>query len=168
MARHRTKIISLTEENVRKLKKMLSSSKTCDTLKQRCRILLDLDTNTGKDYTDAQIARRNGVCLSTIRNVIASFTKGGLRAALHMKRNINSNNANRKVDGRIEAIIIHLACNQAPEGYARWTLRLLSKTLTVEYGITVGKDAIGRALKKTLYTPTKANTGANRTKAPNL
>ena len=32
-----------------------------------------------------------------------------------------------KVDGKVEAEIIALACSEAPEGHSRWTLRLLAE-----------------------------------------
>ena len=32
-----------------------------------------------------------------------------------------------KVDGKVEAAIVALACSKAPEGHARWTLRLLAE-----------------------------------------
>ena len=32
-----------------------------------------------------------------------------------------------KVDGKVEAEIIALACSEVPEGHSRWTLRLLAE-----------------------------------------
>ena len=32
-----------------------------------------------------------------------------------------------KVDGKVEAEIIELACSEVPEGHSRWTLRLLAE-----------------------------------------
>ena len=63
-------------------------------------------------------------------------------------RNINSDNARRKVDGRAEARLIELACGPAPEGCSRWTLRLLAEKSKVVLETPVGKDAIREALKK--------------------
>ena len=60
----------------------------------------------------------------------------------------NSDNARRKVDDGIEARIIALACEPAPQGYARWTLRLLEEKMKVTMEEAVGKDAIRRTLKK--------------------
>ena len=65
-----------------------------------------------------------------------------------IKRNANSDNARRKVDDGIEARIIALACEPAPQGYARWTLRLLEEKMKVTMEEAVGKDAIRRTLKK--------------------
>ena len=68
-------------------------------------------------------------------------------------------NARRKVDGRIEAKIIQIACGPAPEGHARWSLRLLESTLKgmcVELDIPELSDTtIRRTLKKRLTTSSK-------------
>ena len=65
------------------------------------------------------------------------------------KRSVNSDNARRKVDGRAEARIIELATSTAPQGRARWTLRLLEEKSRVVLETPVSKDTIRRTLKKT-------------------
>lgn len=164
MARPRTKKILLTDEQVKTVNKTLRSSKVCGTVKNRCRVLLDLDMNHGKTYTDDQIARRNGVSKSTVRSVVSSFANGKLDSVLTIKRSINSDNAKRKVDGRAEARLVELACGPVPEGHDRWTLRLLEDKCKMVLEEPVGKDAIARALKKTKLDLTKASTGAFRQK----
>ena len=46
---------------------------------------------------------------------------------IDLKRNVNSDNARRVLDGRAEARIIELACGPVPEGHSRWTIRLLEE-----------------------------------------
>ena len=41
---------------------------------------------------------------------------GGIDAVAEFKRNINSDNAKRKADGRTEVQLIELACGPVPEG----------------------------------------------------
>jgi transposase len=89
---------------------------------------------------------------------------GGVENVLTVGRSVNSDNARRKIDGRAEAKLIEMACGPAPEGRSRWTLRLLEEKAKVELEIPVGKDAIGRTLKKTNYDLTKNNIGASRQK----
>ena len=101
---------------------------------------------------------------TTVRSVIDTFSSGGLDAVLTIRRSVNSDNANRKVDGRAESRIIQLACGPAPEGYGRWTLRLLADKSKVVLDEPVWKDAIARVLKKTKSGPTETNTGASRRK----
>ena len=89
------------------------------------------------------------------------FVDGGIERALYTGGSVNSDNARRKVDGRVEAKLIEIACGPAPDGRSRWTLRLLEEQAKVELDFPVGKDAIGRALKKTNCDLTKKNTGAS-------
>ena len=88
----------------------------------------------------------------------------GLDSVTAFKRNVNSDNAKRKIDSRAEARLIEIACGPAPEGYSRWTLRLLEEKAKVELDVPVSKDAIGRALKKTNFDLTKTTIGASRQK----
>jgi transposase len=60
----------------------------------------------------------------------------------------------RKLDGEQEARLIAMACSPAPEGRARWTLRLLAdKLVELEIVDSIGKDAVHRVLKKTSLSP---------------
>src|SRR5262249_802507 len=64
----------------------------------------------------------------------------------------------RIFDGEKEAKLIALACFKPPKGRARWTLRLLENKV-VELGIVdrASDSTIGRALKKTLFSPDREN-----------
>ena len=66
-------------------------------------------------------------------------------------------------DGEKEARLIALACSTPPEGYARWTLRLLEEKV-VELAIVdrASDNTIGRALKKTLSSRISSNNGSFR------
>ena len=74
------------------------------------------------------------------------------------------NNARRKVDGRMEARIVEIACGPVPEGHARWTIRLLENQAKIEFDEPISREAIRRTLKKTGLDLTAANTGAYQTK----
>ena len=119
--------------------------------------MLEMDENHGKFFTEQQIADRLSISRTTITNVLRAYTEQGLKAAIQYKRNPNSDNARRKVDGRIEAKIIQVACGPAPEGHARWSLRLLESTLKgmrVELDIPELSDTtIRRTLKKNDLQP---------------
>ena len=98
--------------------------------------------------THEQCRKINGVCCATVSNTVAGYTRYGMDYVTSIKRNANSDNARRKVDDGIEARIIALACEPAPQGYSRWTLRLLEEKMKVTMEEAVGKDAIRRTLKK--------------------
>lgn len=148
MARPKKYHISLTDEDLKKLKSAIRRKETSKTVRSRCQILIDLDEAHGKVLTYEQCARSNGVCTATITNTVKLYTNSGVDAVVTLKRNVNSDNARRKLDGRAEARLIEIACSPAPKGHSRWTLRLLEKEAKVVLETPVGKNAIGRALKK--------------------
>lgn len=164
MARKKTHVISLTDDELKALKSVVRKKSTTRTIKCRCQILICLDEAHSKQYTQEQCAKSIGVCKATVYNVIKYYINGGIENVLSVVRSVNSDNARRKLDGRAEAKLIEIACGPAPEGHSRWTLRLLEEKAKVELEIPVSKDTIGRALKKTNYDLTKTITGASRQK----
>jgi len=56
----------------------------------------------------------------------------------------------RKLDGKAEAQLIAQSCGPAPEGRARWTLRLLAARLVeLEIVEAICHETVRRTLKKT-------------------
>ena len=145
MARPKKNIIRLTDAEEKQLKSILYKSNTCQTLVNRCRILLALDEN----YPYDQCMDLFGVSRPTISNVAVIYARDGLEEVLRIKQNVNSSNARRKVDGRMEARIVEIACGPAPEGHSRWTIRLLEGQAKIEFDEPVSRETIRRTLKKT-------------------
>lgn len=138
-------------------------------MRSRCQIIIDVDEAHGRTLTHEQSAKTNCVCMATVTNTIKIFCEKGIDGISSLKRNVNSDNSKRKLDGRAEARIIEIACSPAPEGHSRWTLRLLEEQAKVALDVPVSKDTIGRALKKTNFDLTKTTTGASlQKKMPNL
>ena len=147
MARKRTYKILLSDEDKKLLKTTIQNKKTCKTTIRRFQILLELDENAPRHLTQMQIANSFGVSKGTVSNIVASYAEGGIPAIIKIRRNPNSN-ARRKMDGRMEAELIRIACGPAPDGRTRWTLRLLEKQLCLELDEPVGRETIRLALKK--------------------
>lgn len=164
MARPKKYIINLTDEEFKELKSVIRRKTTSKTIRCRCQIILDLDEAHGKVLTHEQSAKSNGVCLATVTNTVTKYINGGVSAVTEFKRNVNSDNARRKVDGRTEARLIELACGPVPEGHSRWTIRLLEEESKVILETPVSREAIRNALKKTNFDLTKTTTGAYRQK----
>jgi len=54
-----------------------------------------------------------------------------------------------KVTGKLEAHIIALACSEAPEGFSKWSLRLLAdKCVELNYVDEISYMTVSRVLKK--------------------
>ena len=127
MARPKIYTISLTDDELKTLKSVMRKKQTPKTVRNRCQIIIDLDEAHGKTLTHKQSAKTNCVCMATITNTVKLYYEKGIPGIITLSRNVNSDHARRKLDGRAEARIIEIACSPAPEGHSRWTLRLLEE-----------------------------------------
>lgn len=159
MARPKTYHISLTDEELKKLKSVSRKKQTSKTVRSRCQIIMDLDEAHGQILTHEQSAKSNAVCMATVTNTVKLFSAEGIDGITLLKRSTNSDNAKRKLDGRAEARLIEIACSPAPEGHSRWTLRLLEEQAKVMLDVPLSKDTIGRAFKKTNFDLIGTTTG---------
>jgi len=120
------------------------------------RILLWADVGR----TDEQIAVATGASRSTVERHRTRFAREGLEAALDDKPR---SGAPAKFDGKQEAMIVALACSDAPEGQARWTARLLaSRAVALEVVESVSELTVRRILKKTRSSRGRSGRGASR------
>ena len=141
--------ITLTNDIRNRLKEIIRSKKISKTIKKRCEILLALDSSQNTKTTYEDCAYYLGVSVSMISKIVKLYSQNGLDGVLVLNRNTNSDNANRKIDGALEARIIALACSTPPEGYARWTIKLLTEQAKVKLELSAGEEAVRRMLKKT-------------------
>ena len=155
MARPKKNIIKLTDDEIKRLKNILKAKDTNQIISVRCRILINLDEDHLPAMTYDQCMSACNVSRATIAKTVKLFASGGIDAVLKINRNINSNNARRKVDGRTEAKIIEVACGPIPEGHARWTIRLLEDRMKIELDEPISRESIRRYLKKPTSTSPK-------------
>ena len=119
----------------------------------------------GPAWTVAAVAEALGVTSRTIEHLKKRFVEEGFEAALVRKSRAKPP---RDVvfDGAFEARLIALACSAAPEGYQRWTVRLLAdKAVELEFSSSVSHMTVQRILKKTNLSLTSARTGKSHPKA---
>ena len=66
------------------------------------------------------------------------------------------------LDGEGEARLVAVACGSAPEGQARWTLRLLADRLVeLEVVESISRETVSKVLKKMNLSPGRASAGAS-------
>ena len=82
MARPKKYIISLTDNELKKLKSVMRKKQTSKTVRNRCQIIIDLDEAHGKVLTHEQSAKTNCVCMATVTNTVKLFVKAELKALL--------------------------------------------------------------------------------------
>jgi transposase len=110
---------------------------------ERAYILLALD----KGKKPAEITDFYNVSRITAWRVKRNYLSGGVDRAI---QDDQRSGQPVKYDDKVKADIIALACSQAPEGRSRWTIRLMEKTLKLEYGLeTINRETIRLLLKKT-------------------
>lgn len=114
----------------------------------RARALLLADT-AGAGWPDAQIAAALGVAEETVRRLRKKYLTSGLEATL--ERQTRSDKGQPvKIDGRVEAQLIALACSPAPDERPRWTLSLLADRLVkLEVVESLSYESVRQVLKKT-------------------
>ena len=122
-----------------------------------------MDENHSPSIKQKDCASKHGVTPKTVVNTVQQFCTEGLDSVLKLKRSVNSDQARRKVDGRIEARLIEIACSPAPEGHSRWTIRLLEDEMKVILDEPISREAIRRTLKKINLNLTEVTTGASQT-----
>jgi len=108
--------------------------------------------------TNEEISRILNISMRKIDRVKKRFVEDGLEVAL------NGKNRNRiytkKVDGDFEAHLVALSCSEPPEGFARWSLRLLAdKVIELGYIESISHETIRHILKKRNQTLAKERMG---------
>ena len=115
----------------------------------RANILLASDKQNDRYMTVSEIANAYRTTPTTVQTVRTSYCKKGLEATINRKKR-ETPPIPAKVTGEVEAHIIALACGQPPEGYSRWTLRLLAdKTVELGYIESISHVTVSTILKKT-------------------
>ena len=95
------------------------------------------------------IAERLGVSRVTVNNTRRDFLAAKSLTIFLQRKQRETPPIPSKITGELEARIIALACGEAPKGYSRWTLRLLSdKCVQLHYSKTMAHMTISRLLKK--------------------
>ena len=116
----------------------------------RARVLLELDENAGPVPDRAVIADRVATSTNTVLAVAKRFdeTGGDILATIGRKTRETPPVA-PTVTGEVEARLVALACSAPPQGFTRWSLRLLERHVArVEDLPDLDHSTIGRVLKK--------------------
>jgi transposase len=143
-------IVRLSGEERESLRSLVSSGKGPARMFTRARILLKADiSGGGPGWSDEKIAEALDVTIQTVERVRKQLVEEGLESVLRRRKYVQKV-SRKKLDGDVEAHLIALACSEAPEGYTRWSLRLLAgRMVELGYVESISHEAVRRALKKT-------------------
>ena len=114
------------------------------------RVLLLSDENRKKGpKTDEQISEIFDVSLSTIHRLRLKFVTEGLNQAIEDKPR---SGRPKSFSGKDAAHVTALACSTPPEGYAKWSMRLLAdKLVELDYVDSISHQTVFNTLKKTNF-----------------
>ncbi len=113
-------------------------------------ILLNVDQGEHSEtrQTNEEISKVLKIGMRTIDRVKKRFVLESLEAALGIAP--TSRVYRKKIDGDAEARLITIACSNPPEGYGRWSLRLLAdRMVELKYVDDISYETVRKVLKKT-------------------
>jgi transposase len=144
-------VVRLDARERDRLNELVRKGKRSAQLLTKARILLKADvSDAGEGWSDSAIAEALDTSIATIERTRRQLVEEGFEAVLTRKYNPKSAPP-RIFDGAAEAKLIALTLSPAPDGFARWSLRLLEEKV-VELRIVerASDNTIGRTLKKTV------------------
>ena len=146
--------VVLSESDKQYLLDLLHQSSLTRKHFQRATALLELD----KGATFLKVA----VLVDTTHQTVSTWSKKYALSGLEFLDDEKRSGRPPEIDGLQRAKITALACSKPPEGYACWSLRLLSDKL-VELGYVehISHNQVGLILKKMNLSPTGNATGVS-------
>ena len=141
--------VTLSEDERSRLEELTRCGKTAANTFIHARALLLCDAGPhGSPWKVADVAEAMGVTTRTIEHLKERFVEEGIDAALQRKPRAKPPKID--FDGAFDARLTALACSPAPDGRARWTVRLLAeKVVELKIAPKVSTMSVHRALKKT-------------------
>src|SRR6516162_2311297 len=156
-------VVRLSVEEREQLETLIRKGKGPARRLLKARILLKADVSDASEgWSDDKIIVALDTSASMVYRVRKQLVEEGFEAVLSRKPRATPA-VPRIFDGEKEAKLIALACSKPPQGYVRWTLRLLENKV-VELGIVdrASDSTIGRTLKKTVSNPIAGSAGSSR------
>ncbi len=141
--------IKLTKVEVDELRSIIQKGSHTSMTFRTAYILLNCDEGEySEKVTNEQISKVLKIGMRTIDRVKKKFFEEGLESVL--ERRPTSRIYDSKVDGDTEAKLVTLCCSKPPEGFAKWSLRLLAdKMVELNYIESISHVTVRNVLKKT-------------------
>ena len=131
----------LREEEKRKVKEILNKGKASARIFKRARVLELFD----EGLTSPTIALYVGVTAETVRRIGWNYVNEGLDRALY---EAPRSGVEKKISQKKETRIVALVCSDPPEGYDRWSVRLLTEEVKRRKIVdSIGRETIRVILK---------------------
>ena len=143
--------IKLKQNEVEELGNIISKGSHTSQAFRAAYILLNCDKgefSANTEIKNAEICKILKLGDRTIDRVKKKFIEEGFESVLERRPSVQV--YSKKVDGDIEAKLVSLCCSEPPEGFAKWSLRLLAdKMVELKYIDYISHVTVGEVLKKT-------------------
>ena len=151
--------VTLTQAERDQLKEIIAKGKQAAAKIRRAHLLLATDeSEEGLKMTDEQIKTAYHVSLRTVERLRQRFVEEGFEVALQAKSSGGPQVI--KIDGEVEAHVIALRLGPVPEGWNRWTMRLLAeKMVELDYVDIISHESVRQVLKKTNLNRSSGSVG---------
>ena len=120
-------VVRLTEKEREELRSIVSKGKSSSRTIKRAHVLLRLDSNADVKCDINELHKVLGISRTTVNNILKDYKRRGIECIWRKKRKPPP--VKGKITGEVEAHLITLSCHAPPEGYCKWTLRLLSERM---------------------------------------
>jgi len=141
--------VTLTEEERSELKTLTSKGSHRSQKVLNALILLNCDEGEFQDerLINEMVASVLQISMKKIDRVKKRFVEEGFDIALNGRK--GERVYAKKADGDFEAHLVALSCTEPPEGFARWSLRLLAdRVVELNYIDSISHETVRRVLKK--------------------
>jgi len=142
--------VTLTNEERQELSSIIQKGKHRSQKVLNALILINCDEGEYQQNRMKNEAITNilQISMRKIDRVKKCFVERGLEIALNGTK--GQRVYEKKADGDFEAHLVALSCSAPPEGFARWSLRLLAdQVVELHYVDSISHETIRRVLKKT-------------------
>ena len=156
MGAHKKYEVVLTDDQKEHLEKYISTGSGKSARKiARARIIL----NCAEGRTYRQTAESVKVCQMTVFNTVKRFAESGSDFAVDGKPFPGQP---PKIDGKVQAAMIAIACSAPPDGHSSWTMRMIAdKLISLETVDSVSDETVRQYLKKAKSNRGRENSGAS-------
>ncbi len=147
--------VTLTEPERVQLEAVMNKGKHSSLQFRNACILLNSDeSGLGQKVSNDQIAQLLQINQKTVERSKQRFVEEGFEACMDRKPYPKVKEI--KTDGDFEAHLVAISCSKAPQGYGRWSLRMLAdKMVELKYVDEVSHETVRQVLKKTKLSPGK-------------
>ena len=140
--------VTLTSPEREQLDAIMKKGKHSSLQFRNACILLNCDDGVdGQKVFDEQIAQMLQITTKTVERLKQRFIEEGFEFCMDRKPYPEVKEI--KTDGDFEAHLVATSCSKAPDGYTRWSLRMLAdKMVELAYVESVSHETVRQVLKK--------------------